>query len=232
MIINNSSVPTQPIDIAQFPAPGLNFKTVKARPGFAGGMSSMGNIKFNEKNVAMVQMAREAFLENSGHKDSAQALAIFLKSLSVTSAFEGGFDAINTYDIAGVSIGFLQFARPEGGAGRLMELAGRSDLAATIRSRFGTKDNHDSAEAMKARFDKELASELVTAATSPAGIKAQFAMAVNRNVDGQLYFEKAYSRFLELNLQNPLSCCLLFRLRYKHGCRCFKTFSALHRRRP
>jgi hypothetical protein len=55
-----------------------------------------------------------------------------------------------------------------------------------------------------------LLKEVVTAAASPAGIKAQFAMAINRNVSGQNYFDKAYSRFLECKLSDNLCCAMLF----------------------
>jgi len=200
-----------PLDKSPIGSPSLNFKTVLPTKSFpTGGLKSDGNLRFNVDNVLLVELAREAFLSNSAHKDSPEALKIFLLALSITSAFEGGFDGVNTYDKAGISIGFLQFARPEGGAGRLLELAGRKDLADRIKKEFGTHDPHNAPAALKARFNKALLNEIITAITTMDGIKAQLAMAINKNVDNQLYFEKAYNRFLELKLKDPISCALLF----------------------
>jgi hypothetical protein len=200
-----------PTDNSPIGVPRLTFGTQAAKPAFpTGGLFSSGSLRFDLNNITMVELAKEAFLNNSLHKDSESALKTFLLCLSITSHFEGGFDSVNTYDIAGISIGFLQFARPEGGAGRLLELSGRADLADRIRTEFGTKDPHNSSSALKARFDKALLSEVITAVSGKDGIKAQLAMAINKNVDGQLYFEKAYSRYLELKLTDPMSCALLF----------------------
>ena len=200
-----------PTDNSPLGAPKLTFGTQAAKPAFpTGGLFSSGSLRFDLNNITMVDLAREAFLNNSIHKDSETALKTFLLCLSITSHFEGGFDAVNTYDMAGISIGFLQFARPEGGAGRLLELSGRPDLADRIKKEFGTKDPHNSPAALKARFNQELLREVITAITATDGIKAQLAMAINRNVGGQLYFEKAYKRYLELKLTDPMSCALLF----------------------
>lgn len=91
-----------------------------------------------------------------------------------------------------------------------MELAGRKDLSDRIKTEFGTSDPHSSPAALKARFNADLLKEIVVAISGADGIRAQLAMAINRNVDGQLYFERAYNKFLELKLTDALSCALLF----------------------
>jgi hypothetical protein len=200
-----------PVDDTPIATPKLTFGKQKANAAFpTGGLFSRGIIKFDIKNISMVAVAREAFINNSEFKDDQNALSCFLSSLNVTSAFEGGFDSINTYDKAGISVGFLQFARPEGGVGKLLELVGRADLAKKVKLRFGTSDPHASPEALKARFDVDLLAEVVTAVATPAGIRAQMAMAINKNVDGQFYFDKAYARFVQLKLKDPICCNLLF----------------------
>src|SRR2546423_14885916 len=133
-----------PTDNSPIGAPKLSFNTQQPKPSFpTGGLFSSGSLHFSLDNSVMVDLAKEAFLSNSDHKDSVDALNIFLQCLSVTSAFEGGFAAVNTYDVAGISIGFVQFARPEGGAGKLLELAGRKDLSDRIKNEFGTSDPHN-----------------------------------------------------------------------------------------
>ncbi len=211
-MIRRTSISTpNPVDFTPIPQPRLIFGRQKATPSFpTGGLFSRGSIKFNINNKQMVDLAKEAFINNSAFKDDSNALPCFLSSLTVTSTFEGGFDAINTYDKAGISVGFLQFARPESGVGKLLELIGRDDLAKKVKARFGTSDPHNSATALKARFDEDLLKEVVSAIASPEGIKAQFAMAVNKNTDGQCYFDKAYAKFQQLKLKDPLSCNLLF----------------------
>ena len=175
----------------------------------------------------MVELAKEAFAENSIHKDTAGALEMFLLSLSITSAFEAGFDGMNTYDKAGISVGFIQLARPEGGVGKLLELVGKPDLAAKVKAAFGTKDPHNTPAALKARFDQALIKEVVTAASSPEGIKAQFAMAINKNISGQNYFDKAYSRFLECKLSDNLCGAMLFDAAVNMGAGSVSKFSTL-----
>lgn len=207
-----TAIPTiNPTDNSPLPAPLLTLKTQKASTAFpTGGLCSNGSIRFNINNIIMVNLAKEAFLANSIHKDSPDALNNFLLSLSVTSPFEGGFDAVNAYDKAGISVGFLQFARPEAGVGRLLELTGVPELSDKIKAAFGTKDPHNSPAAMKARFSADLIKEVIVAITTAEGMKAQLQMAVNKNVEGQFYFDKAYSRFLALKLSDPFSCALLF----------------------
>src|SRR6185436_18315079 len=154
-----------PTDNTPIPAPKLTFGTQKPRPDFpTGGLFSFGSIKFNLNNIQMVELAKQAFAENSVHKDTPGALETFLLCLSITSAFEAGFDGINTYDNAGVSVGFIQLARPEGGVGKLLELIGKPDLSAKIKTAFGTTDPHNSQSAMAARANEALLKELVIAA--------------------------------------------------------------------
>ena len=211
-MIRITSIPAlNPTDTTPIPTPKLTFGKQKSNASFpTGGLFSRGSLKFNINNKGLVDLAKEAFVANSTFKDDLNALNFFLSSLQVTAAFEGGFDAINTYDRAGISVGFLQFARPEGGVGKLLRLVKRNDLAETVAARFGSSDPHASASALKARFDENLLKEVVLAIASPAGIQAQFAMAINKNIDGQLYFDKAYNRFLQLKLSDPISCNLLF----------------------
>jgi hypothetical protein len=198
-------------DNTPIPAPKLTFGTQKPKPDFpTGGLFSFGSIKFNLNNIQMVELAKQAFAENSVHKDTSGALETFLLCLSITSGFEAGFDGVNTYDKAGVSVGFIQLARPEGGVGRLLELIGKSELSAKVKTAFGIKDPHNSPAALEARFNSDLLKELVVAVSNPEGIKAQFAMAINKNVNGQNYFDIAYAKFIELNLTDDLSAAMLF----------------------
>jgi len=62
---------------------------------------------------------------------------------------------------------------------------------------------------MLARNDKSLLSEIVSASSTTEGIKAQFAMAINQN-GGQQYFDKAFKKFSEFNLNDPLCAAMLF----------------------
>jgi len=200
-----------PADASAIPPPKLIFRIQPKTKDFpTGGLFSTGSIRFNLNNILMVQMAKEAFEQFSVFKGNAVALNKFLFSLSVTSKFEGGFDAINTYDRAGVSVGFIQLARPESGVGKLLRLIGRNDLADRIRNLFGVKDPHSSAAALAARNDRNLLSEIVSVTGSPDGIKAQFAMAINQNVENQFYFDRAFKRNSELNLTDPFCAAMLF----------------------
>src|SRR5919112_244076 len=95
-----TSIPMlNPVDPAPIPSPNLTFRKQKATAAFpTGGLFSAGTIKFNIENQQMVNLAKQAFSTNSDFKDDANALNCFLLSLEVTSKFEGGFDALNTYD--------------------------------------------------------------------------------------------------------------------------------------
>ena len=208
--ITSTALPV-PTDQTAIPAPKLTFGTQKVTTSFpTGGMFSSGSIKFNLNNVQMVELAKKAFTENSVFKDTPGAMETFLLCLSITSAFEAGFDGINTYDKAGVSVGFIQLARPEGGVGKLLELVGKPELAAKVKTAFGIADPHSSPAALTARFNTALLKELVLATSGPDGIKAQFAMAINKNIGGQNYFDKAYAKFKELGLTDDLSAAMLF----------------------
>src|SRR6185436_10324548 len=199
-----------PADNTAIPSPKLVFKIQPQKGEFPGGLFSTGSIRFNLNNSNMVNMATEAFEKFSSFKENASALNKYLLALSITSKFEGGFDAVNSYDVAGISVGFIQFARPEGGVGKLLSLIGRPDLADKIKKMFGTTDPHSSSSALQARNDRNLLSEIIAVAAAPDGIKAQFAMAINQNVGNQFYFDKAFKRFNELNLNDPLCAAMLF----------------------
>jgi hypothetical protein len=205
-----TALPT-PSDVSPTPAPKLIFRVQRKNADFpTGGLFSFGSIKFNLNSVLMVEMAKTAFEQFSLFKGDAIALNKFLLSLSITSKFEGGFDGINTYDKAGVSVGFIQLARPEGGVGKLFRLLGRTDLDAKIRNQFGITDPHSSPTALLARNDRNLLSEIVSVAASPDGIKMQFAMAINQNVGGQTYFDTAFKKATDFNLKDPLCTAMLF----------------------
>ncbi len=103
------ALPT-PTDLSPIPAPKLTFGLQGAKNGLVGGLFSVGSIKFSLKNKIMVDLARQAFKQFSKFKTEAGAEDLFLLCLSTTSAFEGGFDAVNAYDNAGISLGFIQFA--------------------------------------------------------------------------------------------------------------------------
>jgi hypothetical protein len=208
--ITSSALPI-PTDNSPIPSPKLTFRTQKPKPDFpTGGLFSGGSIKFNLNNIQMVELAKEAFTDNSENKKISRAMETFLLCLSITSSFDAGFDGVNAYDKAGISVGFIQFARPEGGVGRLLELIEKPELSAKIKKAFGISDPHNSASALKARFDSELIKELVIAASGTEGIKAQFAMAINKNIGGQNYFDKAYSKFIALKLKDGLAAEMLF----------------------
>ena len=200
-----------PADVSPIPAPKLTFRIQPKTNDFpTGGLFSTGSIKFNLNNALMVEMAKAAFEQFSLFKGDPVAVNKFLLSLSITSKFEGGFDAINTYDRAGVSVGFIQLARPESGVGKLLNLIGRNDLADKLRNLFGVKDPHSSPSALVARNDRNLLSEIVSVTASALGIMAQFAMAINQNVENQFYFDRAFKRNADLNLKDPLCAAMLF----------------------
>ncbi len=200
-----------PTDLSPVPAPKLIFKVQPKTTSFpTGGLFSTGSIKFNLNNALMVEMAKAAFEQFSAFKGDPVASNKFLLSLSVTSKFEGGFDAINTYDVAGVSVGFIQLARPESGVGKLLRLIGRTDLDTKLKNLFGIKDPHSSPSALLARNDRDLLSEIVSVTASAHGITAQFAMAINQNVENQLYFDRAFKRNTDLKLKDPLCAAMLF----------------------
>lgn len=211
------SIPV-PSDNSPIPGPALVFHTQVPNSSFpAGGKYSKGSIHFSLDSLVMTSLAREAFQANSAFKDAPGAEDLFLYCLDITSRFEGGFDSVNAYDPAGISLGFLQFARPEGGAGRLLELAGRKDLADLIRQKFGVTDPHSSADAQLARHEDSLLAECVSVVSTLEGIKAQFAMAINKNVDDQNYFDKAYRKYTELGIDEPLVSAFLFDVGINEG---------------
>jgi hypothetical protein len=215
-----------PSDNSPIPAPALVFHTQVPNSSFpAGGKYSKGSIHFSLNSLVMTSLAREAFQANSAFKDTPGAEDLFLYCLDITSRFEGGFDSVNAYDVAGISLGFLQFARPEGGAGRLLELAGRMDLAVLIRQKFGVSDPHSSADAKLARLDEGLIAECVSGISTLEGIKAQFAMAINKNLDGQNYFDKAYQKYAELDIDEPLVSAFLFDVGINRGTGTLSGFS-------
>lgn len=214
-----------PSDVSTIPAPKLIFRVQPQNASFpTGGLFSFGSIKFNLNNVLMVEMAKAAFQQFSLFKGDAIALNKFLLSLAITSRFEGGFDGINTYDKAGVSVGFIQLARPEGGVGKLFRLLGRADLDTKIKNQFGITDPHSSPTALLARNDRNLLSEIVSIAASPDGIKMQFAMAINQNVGGQTYFDTAFKKNTDLNLQDSLCTAMLFDAAVNMGAGSLKKF--------
>lgn len=214
-----------PSDVSTIPAPKLIFRVQPKNADFpTGGLFSTGSIKFNLNNVPMVEMATTAFEQFSLFKGDAIALNKFLFALSITSKFEGGFDGINTYDKAGVSVGFIQLARPEGGVGKLFRLLGRADLDTKIRKMFGITDPHSSPSALLARNDRNLLSEIVSVAASADGIKTQFAMAINQNVGGQTYFDTAFKKATDLNLKDPLCTAMLFDAAVNMGAGSVKNF--------
>lgn len=222
----SSALPV-PADNSPIPAPKLIFGTQSKNPSFpTGGLHSTGSIKFSLNNNPMVELAKAAFTQYSKYKTDADALNTFLFALSVTSNFEGGFDSVNTYDKAGISIGFIQFARPEAGAGRLLTLIGRNDLADKIKTQFGIKDPHASPAALLARYDASLIKDIITAISTPDGIKVQLAMAINQNVESQFYFDNAYTKALELKLNDPFAKAMLFDAAVNMGAGTPKTFRA------
>jgi len=211
MPLQRTTSTTLPIasDNTGIPAPKLTFKFQPQKNDFPGGLFSSGSIRFSLNNTNMVNLATEAFETFSAFKGNASALNKYLLCLSITSAFEAGFDGANAYDKAGISIGFIQFARPEAGAGKLLSLTGQTDLANKIKTRFGITDPHTSQAAMLARNDRDFISEIVSAISTPQGIKAQFAMAINQN-GSQQFFDKAFKKFSEFNLNDPLCAAMLF----------------------
>jgi hypothetical protein len=86
-----TAIPTiNPTDNRPIGVPKLIFKNQRPNASFpTGGLFSTGSLRFDLNNVMLVNLAKEAFLKNSDHKDSTDALNTFLLSLAVTSAFEG-----------------------------------------------------------------------------------------------------------------------------------------------
>ena len=86
------------------------------------GYSRFGKLVFDPTNLYLFNIAVKAFNTVSkfgaAYAQNTQQqvmynLNYFLLSLQIVSQNEGNFDALNTYDNAGISVGFIQFARPQ-----------------------------------------------------------------------------------------------------------------------
>lgn len=175
------------------------------------GLYSIGRLKFKKDKQPLFNWAVEAFNLHSKYGRTQNPtldeqtlnsyLTYFLFALEITSNHEGGFDAINTYDRAGISVGFIQFARPNVGVYRLL-----TDIDTTLRDEvreaFGNypvnviqKDYND-AKSLSARKNKELLERVQNAIITENGIKTQIKLAIED------FYDKAFEKFLTFEFEN------------------------------
>lgn len=170
------------------------------------GVYSLGKLKFKKDKQPLFKWAVESFNQNSKFgKDKNSDLDVnllnsyltyFLYSLEITSSHEGGFDAVNTYDRAGISVGFIQFARPNVGVYKLLTEI-NTTLRDEVKQKFGDYPvnkieglKYDDADSLKARKDKELITRVQNAIVTESGIKAQIKLAIED------FYDKAFEKFL------------------------------------
>jgi hypothetical protein len=157
----------------------------------ASGISTLGKIKYNLKNKEIFDLSVKAFNKYSNYKNSDINLNYFLQTLSITSSLEGGFDAINTYDKAGLSVGFIQFARPNIDVYNLLSIYNKT-LADEVKGAFGTIDSYVDTKSLNARVDSVLLSKVQQSIITPEGIDAQLKLCI------QKYYDVAFKKFLTL----------------------------------
>ena len=155
----------------------------------AKGYYSPGKLKFNLSNKPMFDLAVKAFNNYSQYANNAVYLNYFLQSLQIVSKHEGGFDSVNSYDKAGISVGFLQFARPEDNVYQLLNIF-NPVLANTVRNSFGNADPHKDVKSLTARTNTVLINQVKQAIVTPAGIEAQLQLAI------QDYYDASFTKFL------------------------------------
>lgn len=163
----------------------------------ADGVGNIGKIKFSLKNKQIFDLAVKAFNKYSDYKNNAVNLNYFLQALQITSSLEGGFDAINTYDKAGISVGFLQFARPSDNVYNLLSIYDMT-LANKVKAAFGSVDPHIDTKSLKSRIDKDLLTEIQKSIVTPDGIEAQFKLCIEN------YYDYAYKKFLTLKFSSEV----------------------------
>lgn len=157
----------------------------------ADGISTLGKIKYNIKNKEIFDISVKAFNKYSKYKNSTINLNYFIQTLSITSSLEGGFDAINTYDKAGLSVGFIQFARPNIGVYKLLSLYDKI-LGDEVKNAFGIVDSYIDTKSLKSRIDSILLSKVQKSIITPAGLEAQLQLCIED------YYDKAFSKYLSL----------------------------------
>lgn len=175
------------------------------------GIYSIGVLKFKKDKQPLFNWAVESFNKNSKFgKDRNPSLSnevlnsyltYFLFALEVTSDNEGGFDAVNTYDRAGISVGFIQFARPNVGVYRLLTEI-NTQLRDEVREAFGNypvgkiKKDYKDAKSLKARQNRDLIKRVQDAIITENGIKAQIKLAIED------FYDPAFEEFQNYEFEN------------------------------
>ncbi len=161
------------------------------------GRMILGKLRFTLKNKQYFDIAVSAFNKYSKYKGIVDYVNYFVQALEITSSLEAGFDGINTYDNAGISVGFIQFARPNVNVHKLLSLF-NPVLAKKVKDAFGTADPYDDAKSMKSRKDDALILEVRNAISTPAGIEAQFKIAIED------YYDRSFAKFLTLKFSDEV----------------------------
>ncbi len=155
------------------------------------GISNFGKIRFNLKNKEIFDLAVNAFNKYSKYRNNIDHLNYFLQTLDITSALEGGFDAINTWDKAGLSVGFIQFARPNVNVYRVISQYDLT-LANKVKAAYGTVDPYNDNKSLVARTNIKLLQEVQNSIITPKGIEAQFKICIED------FYDIAYEKFLSV----------------------------------
>jgi hypothetical protein len=160
----------------------------------AKGYQTAGKIRFSLKNKEIFDIAVKSFNKYSKFKNNVINLNYFLLCLEMTSTWEGGFDSINTYDKAGLSIGIIQFARPNrtGNAYKLLKLIDPV-LAEEVANNFGDKDPYDDPISLNGRTNKDLLDRVRKTIVSPLGMEMQLKLTIED------FYDKVYEKFLSFN---------------------------------
>lgn len=166
------------------------------------GATEIGKLKFTLKNKQMFDLAVNAFNKYSDYGISKinnrtevrDHLNYFLQTVQIVSGNEGGFDAINTYDGAGISVGFVQFAYPQGNVYKLLNEFNKP-LAEEVNKAFGNVKTYTDNKSLKSRLDKDLLFKVQKAIITPEGITAQFKLMIED------FYDKTYKQFLNIIFQ-------------------------------
>lgn len=161
------------------------------------GAFASGQLKFKTSNKEMFDIAVNAFNKYSDYglskisnrEQVRDHLNYFLQSIQIVSGNEGGFDAINTYDSAGITVGFVQFARPDIEVYKVLSNFNKP-LADEVKNTFGTGDKYLDNKSVLARLNKTLLLKVQQAIVTPQGIDSQFKSLIER------FYDKVYKQFL------------------------------------
>lgn len=166
----------------------------------ADGYYSTGNIRYSLKNKEILDISIKTFNKYSNYRNNVEYLNYFLLCLEITSTLEGGFDAINTYDNAGLTIGFVQFADPSPQGGKAYKLLKAIDvnLLNEVNRNYGDKKPYTDAISLKGRLNKDLLDRIQSKIISPLGIEQQLKLAIED------FYDPAFAKFLTFKFSEEI----------------------------